>query len=226
MSFAQGEDMTTADHSEDLSVDQQLALRSAAGRLSEEFAGVHDLKTVQSSLSTSYEQLATHSAFDQFLPLLAERFARLRLAALARVQGLRHDVRPIVVFLSAHDAGRSQMALGYLNRATTERVIGWSGGVAPAKEVYPSAVAAMAEQGIDISNEHPKLFDDEVLRAADVVVAMGCGDACPVPPDKRYEDWPVDDPAGKTLDEVRPIRDEIERRVRQLLVELEIPVAA
>jgi arsenate reductase len=218
--------MTTAHHSEDLSVDQQLALRSAANRLSEEFAGVHDVEVIQSCLNTSYRQLGAHSAFDQFLPLLAERFARLRLAALARVEGLRHDVRPIVVFLSAHDAGRSQMALGYLNRATTERVIGWSGGSEPAKEVNPSAVAAMAEQGIDISNENPRPIDDEVLQAADVVVTMGCGDAYPVLSGRRYEDWPIDDPAGKTLEEVRPIRDEIERRVRQLLVELEMPAVA
>ena len=102
----------------------------------------------------------------------------------------------------------------------------WSGGSEPTSEVNPAAIAAMAERGIDISSEFPKPWTDEVVRAADVVVTMGCGDACPVFPGKRYEDWVLDDPAGQGVEQVRPIRDEIERRVRKLLDELElIPVA-
>ena len=103
-------------------------------------------------------------------------------------------------------------------------VIGWSGGRDPVAEINPTAVAAMAERGIDISQEYPKPWTDEMVRAADVVVTMGCGDTCPFFPGKRYLDWQLDDPAGKTIDEVRPIRDEIERRVRELLAELEVTV--
>jgi len=132
--------------------------------------------------------------------------------------------RPIVLFLCVHNAGRSQMALGFLTHLGGEGVVGWSGGQDPAMEINPSAIEAMAELGIDISAEYPKPWTDEVVRAADVVVTMGCGDACPFYPGKRYLDWQLDDPAGKGVNEVRPIRDEIERRVRELLVELKVPV--
>jgi protein-tyrosine-phosphatase len=158
------------------------------------------------------------------LPLLAERFTRQRLIAQARIEGLRHDRRPIVLFLCVHNAGRSQMALGFLNYLAGDQVIGWSGGSEPGIEVNPAAVAAMAERGIDITGEYPKPWTDEVVQAADVVVTMGCGDACPIFPGKRYEDWVLDDPAGKGVETVRPIRDDIERRVRHLLDELDVPV--
>lgn len=139
------------------------------------------------------------------------------------IEELRHDGRPVVLFLCVHNAGRSQMALGFLAHLAGDRAIGWSGGSAPDLEINPAAVAAMAERHIDISGEYPKPWTDEVVRAADVVVTMGCGDACPIFPGKRYEDWVLDDPAGATLDEIRPIRDEIERRVRRLLAELGVP---
>ncbi|MEZ5382362.1 MAG: arsenate reductase ArsC [Microthrixaceae bacterium] len=125
--------------------------------------------------------------------------------------------RPTVLFLCVHNAGRSQMALGWLTHLAGGRAVGWSGGSEPAAEVNPVAVAAMAEVGIDIAAEFPKPWTDEVVRAADVVVTMGCGDACPFYPGKRYEDWALEDPAGQGIDAVRPIRDEIERRVRALL---------
>jgi arsenate reductase len=131
---------------------------------------------------------------------------------------------PTVLFLCVHNAGRSQMALGWFEHLARGRAIAWSGGSEPAHEVNPSAVAAMAEVGIDITGAFPQRWTDEIVRAADVVVTMGCGDACPVFPGKRYEDWALDDPAGKGLDAVRPIRDEIERRVRDLLVQLEGPL--
>jgi arsenate reductase (thioredoxin) len=115
------------------------------------------------------------------------------------------------------------MALGWFNRLAGDRAVAWSGGSEPADEVNPAAVEAMAEVGIDIAREHPKPWTDEIVQAADVVVAMGCGDACPIFPGKRYEDWELDDPDGLEVDAVRPIRDEIERRVRHLLEELGVP---
>jgi len=132
--------------------------------------------------------------------------------------------RPTVLFLCVHNAGRSQMALGFFQHLADDRAVAWSGGSEPAAEVNPAAVAAMAERGIDISREYPKPWTDDAVRAADIVVSMGCGDACPVLPGKRYLDWELDDPAGKSVADVRPVRDEIERRVRGLLDELHVSV--
>jgi arsenate reductase len=134
------------------------------------------------------------------------------------------DERPTVLFLCVHNAGRSQMALGWFTHLAGERAVAWSGGSEPADQVNPSAVQAMAEVGIDITHEHPKRWTDEIVEAADVVVTMGCGDTCPYFPGKRYEDWELDDPAGRGVDAVRPIRDEIERRVRDLLASLDLEV--
>jgi arsenate reductase (thioredoxin) len=128
--------------------------------------------------------------------------------------------KPAVLFLCVHNAGRSQMALGWFNHLAGDRAVARSGGSEPGREVNPSAVEAMAEVGIDITGEYPKRWTDDIVRAADVVVTMGCGDTCPYFPGKRYEDWDLDDPAGMGVDAVRPIRDEIERRVRKLLDEL------
>jgi protein-tyrosine-phosphatase len=134
------------------------------------------------------------------------------------------DGKPVVLFLCVHNAGRSQMALGFFQHLAGGAATAWSGGSEPASEVNPAAVAAMREVGVDIAGESPKPWTDEVVQAADVVVTMGCGDACPVFPGKRYEDWTLDDPAGLGVESVRPIRDEIERRVRGLLGELNVPV--
>ncbi|MFY1691875.1 arsenate reductase ArsC [Plantactinospora sp. WMMB782] len=207
----------------DISIDQQLALRTAAVRLADEFAGVYGIETVERFLHTSYDQFALASTVPHFLPLLAERFARQRLHALARVEGLHQDGRPVVLFLCVHNAGRSQMALGFFQHLAGDRAVAWSGGSEPGTEVNPAAVAAMAERGIDISTEYPKPWTAEVVRAADVVVTMGCGDACPIFPGTRYENWDLDDPAGGTTERVRPVRDEIERRVRHLLDQLGVP---
>jgi arsenate reductase (thioredoxin) len=135
------------------------------------------------------------------------------------------DDTPTVLFLCVHNAGRSQMALGWFNRLAGDNAVAWSGGSEPGNEVNPSAVLAMAEVGIDIAHEYPKPWTDQIVRAADVVVTMGCGDACPLFPGKRYEDWELEDPAGHDVEAVRPIRDEIERRVRALLTSLEVPVS-
>jgi arsenate reductase len=125
-----------------------------------------------------------------------------------------------VLFVCVHNAGRSQMAAALLERHGDGRVKVRSAGSTPAEILNPAVVEAMREVGIDISGERPKGITDEAVREADVVITMGCGDACPVFPGKRYLDWDLPDPAGKSLDEVRPIRDEIERRVRELLAEL------
>jgi protein-tyrosine-phosphatase len=214
---------TTACRQPDLSIDQQLALHTAAARLAAEFDGTYGPETIGRFLHSSYDQFATLSTVPNFLPLLAERFARQRLQALARVEGHHRDGRPVVLFLCTHNAGRSQMALGFLSSLAGDRAVAWSGGSDPAVGINPSAVAAMAERGIDISGEYPKPWTDEVVRAADVVVTMGCGDACPVFPGTRYEDWDVDDPAGLDVAGVRPIRDDLERRVRRLLDDLHVP---
>jgi arsenate reductase len=161
-----------------------------------------------------------------YLPLLAERFARQRLRALAKVEGKHAIGVPVVLFLCTHNAGRSQMALGFFTHLADDRAVAWSGGSEPASTINPSAIEAMREREIDISAEYPKPWTDEVVRAADVVVTMGCGDACPVFPGRRYENWVLDDPAGLDLGDVRPIRDEIERRVRRLLAELDVSAHA
>jgi arsenate reductase (thioredoxin) len=135
------------------------------------------------------------------------------------------QARPAVLFLCIHNAGRSQMALGWFNRFAHERAIGYSGGSEPADTLNPAAVAAMAEVGIDIAQQKPRRWSESDLEAADVVVTMGCGDTCPYVPGTRYDDWPLEDPAGQPLETVRRIRDEIRARVEQLLRELDVEPA-
>ena len=206
-------------------VDQQLALRSATKRLVDEFHGVFAEETINRFVVDSWDQFAEHATTANFLPILAERFARQRLKALARVEGHADDGVPVVLFLCVHNAGRSQMALGWLTHLAGDRAVAWSGGSEPTSTVNPAAIAVMAEVGIDISDEFPKPWTDEIVGAADVVVTMGCGDACPIFPGKRYEDWDLADPAGLDIEAVRPIRDEIGHRVRGLLASLRVPVS-
>ena len=195
-------------------------------RLRREFDGVFGAETIQLFLESSYDEFAPQATIKRFLGLLAERFARQRLTALAKVEGRRDEGLPIVLFLCVHNAGRSQMALGWLGHLADDRAVAWSGGSEPGSEVNPAAIAAMQEVGIDISREFPKPWTDEIVRAADVVVTMGCGDACPIFPGKKYQDWDLPDPSGLTVEAIRPIRDEIGRRVRRLLEELDVPVVA
>jgi protein-tyrosine-phosphatase len=202
----------------DLSIDQQLALRTAAGNLGREFAEFYGAETIERFLHSSYDQFANTSTVPHFLPLLAERFARQRLQALSRVEGHHRDGKPVVLFLCTHNAGRSQMALGFFTQFAGDRAVAWSGGSEPGHEINPAAIAAMRERGIDITGEYPKPWTDEIVRAADLVITMGCGDACPIFPGTRYEN-----PAGLDVAAVRPIRDDLERRVRDLLDQLEIP---
>jgi len=220
--------MSTAPHPvserswESLHTDEKLALKQASARLADDFAGLYGAETIERFLASSFDQFADHAKVTRFLPLLAERFAHQRLQALARIEGLHDDGKPVVLFLCTHNAGRSQMALGFFQALTGDHAVAWSGGSEPGLEVNPAAIAAMAERGIDISGEFPKPWTDETVRAADVVVTMGCGDACPIFPGKRYENWDVDDPAGQGVEDVRPIRDEVERRVRGLMASLNL----
>jgi arsenate reductase (thioredoxin) len=128
--------------------------------------------------------------------------------------------KPTVLFVCVHNAGRSQMAAGWLRHLAGDRIDVRSAGSEPADQINPAAVAAMAEVGVDITGGRPQLLDYDTARTADVMITMGCGDACPVFPGKRYEDWKLDDPAGKDLDHVRPIRDEIRRRVEHLMTDI------
>ena len=128
--------------------------------------------------------------------------------------------KPSVLFVCIHNAGRSQMAAAYLTHLAGDRVEVRSAGSAPGNAVNPAAVAAMLEEGIDMSSETPKILTDEAVRASDVVITMGCGDTCPIYPGKRYEDWVLDDPAGQGVEAVRPIRDEIRRRIESLIAEI------
>jgi arsenate reductase len=209
----------------DIPLDQLQVLRTVAARLADQFSGTFSSETVERYLNDSYGQIAERATISSWLPILAERFARERLRALARLEN-GGDGRPAVLFLCVHNAGRSQMALGWFNHLAGGRAIAWSGGSEPGMEVNPAAVDAMAEVGIDITAEYPKPWTDEIVRAADAVITMGCGDACPIFPGKRYEEWTLEDPAGQGVAAVRPIRDEIERRVRALLAELEVPATA
>ena len=216
---------TTMPDLDTLSIDQRYAIRLAAATLHDEFDDFFSTETIELFLETSYDQFADRAKFTNFLPLMAERFARQRLRALARVEGKGTDGTPIVLFLCVHNAGRSQMALGWFNHLAGDRAVAWSGGSEPGTEINPAAVAAMAEVGIDITGEFPKPWTEEIVQAADVVITMGCGDACPLYPGKRYEDWELDDPAGQDLDAVRPIRDQIRARVETLLADLAVATA-
>jgi len=208
-----------------LTIEESIAIRAAVTRLAGEFTGIYGTETIERFLHSSFDQFADRATVARFLPLMAERFARQRLRALAKIEGLHDDGRPTVLFLCTHNAGRSQMALGFFTQLAGDAAVAWSGGSEPRAEINPAAVEAMRERGIDISAEFPKPWTDETVRAADVVITMGCGDACPVFPGKRYEEWVLDDPADLDVAGVRPIRDEIERRVRALLDQLQAPLA-
>ena len=193
---------------------------TAVERLTEQFHGTFSKETVERVYVDSYDRLAATAKVSMYLGLFAERFARDRLRAVAQLEGAQDVDTPEVLFVCVHNAGRSQMAAALLNHRGQGRVHVRSAGSAPASEINPAVINAMAEIGVDLSQEFPKPLTDDVVRAADVVVTMGCGDACPVYPGKRYLDWELTDPAGKSLHEVRGIRDEIDQRVQQLLGEL------
>ena len=191
----------------------------AAERLADEFAGVFSQETIARYLAESTDLLG-EARINVFVPVLAHRFARERLKALAQAEGIVAKEQPEVLFVCVHNAGRSQMAAGLVKLRSAGRIHVRSAGSDPGDKVNPAVVEAMEELGVDMEEAFPKPLTDEVVRAADVVITMGCGDACPIYPGKRYEDWELEDPAGQNLETVRRIRDELERRVQKLIGEL------
>ena len=187
--------------------------------LADEFQGIPSRETVERFVGESLEGLK-RARFADFVSVLVHRFARERLRALAQAEGRIVKDVPEVLFVCVQNAGRSQMAAGLMNFRAEGRVHVRSAGSDPAEQINPAVVEAMAELGIDLHEEFPKPLTDEVVRAADAVVTMGCGDACPVYPGKRYLDWELRDPAGQDLEAVRAIRDEIDVRVQAVLAEL------
>ncbi|TQM29266.1 arsenate reductase ArsC [Nocardia bhagyanarayanae] len=207
-----------------LALDHEMQLSAAEKRLLDEFATMFEPETVVAYLFSSYEEFIARATVTLYLPTLAEKFARQRLEARARLEGKVAQPRPTVLFLCTHNAGRSQIALGFFNHLARSRAVAWSGGSEPSSRLNPAAIDAMAEIGIDISGEYPKPWTEEIVRAADVIVTMGCGDTCPLVPGPRYLEWIIEDPAGLELEDVRPIRDDLGRRVEGLLAELGVPV--
>ena len=197
-------------------------IRRSAARLGEEFEGTFNAETIERYIVDSHHKLLSHAAVETWLPVLIERFTRDRLRALARLEVGALDT-PAVLFLCVHNAGRSQIAAGWLRHLAGDAVDVFSGGTDPSRETNSVAVAVMAEVGIDISVEHPKPWTDEISRAADAIVSMGCGDACPVLPGKRYEDWELADPSDQPIEVVRTIRDDIRTRVETLMSSLDLP---
>jgi arsenate reductase (thioredoxin) len=200
-------------------------LEKGLERLQGEFSGTFSAETVERFMAESMDALAGARLKD-FVPLFVHRFARERLRALGQVEGTIAKAVPEVLFVCVQNAGRSQMAAALLDHYADGRVHVRSAGSAPADQINPDVITAMSELGIDVSKEFPKPMTDEVIQAADAVVTMGCGDACPIYPGKRYEDWEVDDPAETDLNGVRRIRDDISDRVRALLAEVTTPAAA
>lgn len=206
----------------ELSTEEQLQIRQAAERLKKRFEGALNTETIERFMTDSLDMLVVKARHTKWIPLLAERFAADRLRAMVRLERPDEVTTPSVLFLCVHNAGRSQMAAGFMRHLGGDGVDVFSGGSEPADSTNAAAIAAMAELGIDISQELPQPWADEIVRAADVVVTMGCGDACPVYPGKRYLDWELEDPAGQSVEAVRPIRDDIKARVEGLMSELGI----
>lgn len=204
-------------------IDVHAVLNRTVADLSTRYAGMFAPETVAELVYDSHALLARTARVHTHLPALAVRFAAERLRAAARVQGVLVPDLPEVLFVCVHNAGRSQMAAALLHHHAAGRVRVRSAGSAPAGTINPAVISVMDELGLDLTKEFPKPLTTEAVQAADVVITMGCGDACPVFPGKRYLDWQLEDPAGKPAEQVRPIRDEIDRRVQELLAEL-VPV--
>jgi protein-tyrosine-phosphatase len=198
----------------------QRHIDQAAERLADEFTGIFSRETIARYMAEAQDLLG-EARINVFVPVLAHRFTRERLRALAQAEGLLVKEQPEVLFVCVHNAGRSQMAAGLVKLRSEGRIHVRSAGSIPVAEVNPAAVLVMEELGLDMGEEFPKPLTDEVVRAADVVITMGCGDACPIYPGKRYEDWELDDPEGQDLETVRRIRDDIDQRVQRLISELD-----
>ncbi len=200
--------------------DLRLRVRREAEALAREFAGIFSIETIERYVQESFDTIRSRARVLDFVPVFVHRFTRERLRALAQVEGIVAKDQPEVLFVCVHNAGRSQMAAALTATLSGGKVSVRSAGSIPADEINPAVVEVMSTMGIDLSREFPKPLSDEVVRAADVVITMGCGDACPIYPGKRYLDWEVDDPAGQPPEAVRRIALDIEQRVRELLREL------
>lgn len=199
----------------------EAVLRRAAERLADRFEGIVGAETVERVVFESYASLGRTATVTAHLTSLAERFAKDRLTALAQSRGLIVKTVPEILYLCVHNSGRSQMAAALTDHLSGGRVHVRSAGSQPSGDgILPEVVEVLAEIGIDVTEAYPKPLTDDIVRAADAVVTMGCGDACPVYPGKRYLDWDLADPAGLDLDGVRRVRDEIRGRVEDLLAEV------
>ena len=181
------------------------------------YDGVFSRDTVQRAVEAACDTLGPVAKFPNFLPILTERFARDRLLAAAQAEGKVATGVPEILFVCVHNAGRSQMAAALAKHLSADKVHVRSAGSQPTRQIHPMTIQALAERGIEPTEAFPKPLTDDVVRAADVIITMGCGDACPVLPGKRYEDWEVADPAGQPIEVVRAIRDDIQARVTTLL---------
>ncbi|WP_406414350.1 low molecular weight phosphatase family protein [Streptomyces sp. NBC_01614] len=195
-------------------------LASGIARLALHYRGRFSAETIQRLVIDSYERLAEHARVRTHLVVLAEHLATERLNALAHIEGAPGCGLPRVLFVCSHNAGRSQMAAALLAHRAGGHVVVSSAGTDPAAEVEPVVAQALIEAGVDLTDAFPKPLTDEVVQAADIVITMGCGDACPVLPGRRYLDWPVTDPEGAPIAVVRGIRDEIDAHVTELLASL------
>jgi len=196
-------------------------IRREAESLAREFAGVFSRETIARFMNESTEALKGARRVE-YVPLFARRFTRERLIAMAQAEGSMEKTTPEILFVCVQNAGRSQMAAVLCDKLGAGRVHVRSAGSEPADQINPAVVEAMNEMGLDLAQEFPKPLTDEVVRAADVVITMGCGDACPIYPGKRYLDWEVDDPADQPIEVVRRIREDIRGRVQTLLDEIEV----
>jgi len=195
-------------------------LRTTAQRLAREYDTAFDPAEVGDLLADSYRLLARTARVTAFLPTLAERLTRERLEALAATRGLIAKRVPEVLFVCVHNAGRAQMAAALTRHYAGTALHIRTGGSDPGSQIHPEVVAAMKEVGLSLDEEFPKPLTDDILAAADVVITMGCGDTCPYMPGRRYEDWPIDDPASATAEQVAVIRDDIDHRVGALMYSL------
>ncbi|MBL7486710.1 arsenate reductase ArsC [Frankia sp. AgB1.9] len=195
-------------------------LTATARRLAHDYDTTFEAVEVGQVLADSYRLLARTARVTVFLPTLAERLTRERLEALAATRGLIPKRVPEVLFVCVHNAGRSQMAAALTRHYASTALHIRTGGSDPGTQIHPEVIAAMKDIGLSLDEEFPKPLTDDILAAADVVITMGCGDRCPYMPGKRYEDWPIDDPATASVDQVAAIRDDIDHRVRDLVASL------
>ncbi|AOY70948.1 arsenate reductase ArsC [Paenarthrobacter sp. MSM-2-10-13] len=200
--------------------DNTEVLHRISNRLADRYAGTFAAETVERYVFESYTALARTAKISAYLPATTEHFANDRLHALAKSKGAIVSDVAEVLFVCVQNAGRSQMAAALLNVEAKGRIRVRSAGSLPASELDQTVVTVMSEMGLDLGKEYPKPLTDDVVRASDVVITMGCGDSCPIYPGKRYEDWDLTDPAGQSLETVRDIRDQIHDRVKDLVASL------